>query len=377
MRYLTFLMVSLVAQAVHAEVIFGPFVQYPENDPGMVTVAWETDEVDQSRLEFMVNEEEYWTYLSEPTFTTWHEMTFEVGPGEHFVYSIVGDSQVYTGQAQPLSCEEISFLVMGDTRNGHEAHNSVVAQMASVPHASFYLHSGDMVGSGSSQAQWDQFFDIQMPLMQRLPIVPAVGNHDGSRDNPALYPNRFVLPGNELYYSFQWGNIAVVTLDGHVSVDADGNFNEAQLEWLYAELERYDNDPLIDHIVIQTHVGPYGSAHGRSGSTAMRLLLDTFAEHGVSLIISGHDHLFEWGWTENDIPYIVSAGGGAPLYNPRSGLQSQGNIVEYVESVHHYVEVHVTGETLHFQAFDIYGERLMENWVTYDPQVGRFEGPAD
>lgn len=63
----------------------------------------------------------------------------------------------------------------------------------------------------------------------------------------------------------------------------------------------------------------------------------------VDLVISGHDHAYERG-DDHGLRYIVSGGGGAPLY-PRDARR--GMTVKYAEE-YHYVRVDVDTSRVRF-----------------------------
>lgn len=229
-----------------------------------------------------------------------------------------------------------TFLSIGDTRSDHDDHESVVeAMIEHAGDAEFYLHSGDMVNDGTDRREWDRWFGIEGPLMARIPIVPAIGNHDGYRGEDNGFFERF---GVRTFHAWEspGSDILVISVDTHVEITGDRSFNEEQREWLHDTLADCSDYALC---VVQAHVGPYGAAAGRSGSAQMRDLLDEFEMAGVDLILSGHDHLYERGLTENGIRYVTSAGGGAPIYSPRSDPGAQGNTVEVVEGRHHFLRV--------------------------------------
>src|SRR5262249_43424957 len=71
----------------------------------------------------------------------------------------------------------LTFIVYGDTRSYAEAHRRVMERVRSeVP--DFLLGTGDMVDEGSREDQWQQFFDIEGPLLRDNVLYPSVGNHD-------------------------------------------------------------------------------------------------------------------------------------------------------------------------------------------------------
>ena len=78
----------------------------------------------------------------------------------------------------------------------------------------------------------------------------------------------------------------------------------------------------------------------------------------------GHDHTYQH-YLKNGIHYVISGGGGAPLYDvdkPPTG------ITQKVVSIENFVKVTVSGSTAHFKAIDINGATIEE----YDiKEIGR------
>lgn len=260
-----------------------------------------------------------------------------------------------------------TFLSIGDTRSDHEDHQSVIdAMIDQADEADFYLHSGDMVNDGTSSQEWRYWFGIEGPLMARLPIVPAIGNHDGYRGEDNGFEERF---GVRTFHDWEspGGNILIISVDTHVAITGSRGFNDEQSLWLEEALGRCSDYLLC---VVQAHVGPYGAAEGRSGSSQMRDMLDDFQDAGVDLILSGHDHMYERGFTTNQILYITSAGGGAPLYSPRSDPGAQGNTVEVVEARHHFLRVDLDAKagTARIRAFGTDGVAFDEYELELGPE---------
>jgi 3',5'-cyclic AMP phosphodiesterase CpdA len=196
----------------------------------------------------------------------------------------------------------------------------------------FVLHTGDMVENGLVADQWTTFFAVERDLMRQAPLYGVLGNHEA---NSALYFDAFHLPGNERWYSFDYGNVHLVALevDGYASI-APGS---EQIAWLENDLAQTAQP----WKVVFFHIPPYSSgAHG-SDLTVRAALEPIFIRYGVDLVFNGHDHDYERS-VANDIVYIVTGGGGAPLYpqvnsNPAS---------VYFTSTHHSVLVNVIGSTL-------------------------------
>ena len=88
----------------------------------------------------------------------------------------------------------------------------------------------------------------------------------------------------------------------------------------------------------------------------MTALTPMFEKYHVSAAFFGHDHNYQH-YLKNSIHYVVTGGGGAPLYDvskPAAG------ITQKVASVENFVGVSVNGKTVHFEAIAIDGSKLEE-----------------
>ena len=289
-----------------------------------------------------------------------------------------------TFRAAPPPRAPFRALILGDTRSDHDSHRAAVTA-ASSSNSHVWMHTGDMVSDGGVEEQWRTFFEIESSLMQSVPQFGAIGNHDESGGDAANYINYYSLPVNspvpEFYYSFNYGNLHWIVLDHHVNVDPEllcflrimdwsTCFNEAQLAWLGDDLAAASSNPDIDHIFVSLHMGPYSSKDGRTGSGQMRHILPMLADHGVEMIISGHDHYYERGFSENGVGYMISAGGGAGLYEVTDpGPLAPPHTIAYNESIHHYTVVDIDYLCVTFNAYYLDGSLMDHYDYCSDPKV--------
>ncbi len=237
-----------------------------------------------------------------------------------------------------------TFVVLGDTRTQHDVHRAVVARvLAAAP--DLVLHTGDLVGDGSDPAQWDTFFEIEGDLLARVPFYPALGNHES---NSPLYFERFDLPGNERWYTFDYQHARFVCLqiDGYARFDPDSE----QYAWLEQTLAANTQPWLF----VFFHFPPYTSAEEAGYETLLRArLVPLFERYGVDVVFNGHKHNYERNEV-NGVTYIVTGGGGAPLY----AMQEREPTQAAFAMAHHFVLVEIVGDHLKATAISIDGEAL-------------------
>ena len=70
-------------------------------------------------------------------------------------------------------------------------------------------------------------------------------------------------------------------------------------------------------------------------------------KHGVDIVVSGHNHCYEH-YIVDGIQYVVTGGGGAPLYSVNQAGAPAEELSLFVNgtTVHHYVRVEATDEKL-------------------------------
>ncbi|MBI5481276.1 MAG: metallophosphoesterase [Deltaproteobacteria bacterium] len=310
-----------------ALIVKGPHLQ--DVRPDRVTVLWEQQTAGPGQVTVGA------AVFSSPGATLIHEVKVTgLAPHTDYTYTVQADGSSEGGgfTTAPLDpSAPFVFVAVGDNRSIHSDHQLVVNAIIAEGPLAFLVNTGDMVSTGSAAADWQTFFDVEVPLIRNTPWYPTIGNHEEDSGLPHFYTDLLAPPpsgpGQEAYYSVRYGNTAFLVLDGHVNVVSRAfglwtDFDDAQRAWVAATLPTFSADPSIRHIFVFTHEPPYSSKDGRTGSHALRLFLDLFAQHRVDAVITGHDHYLERGESPQGTRYFIMGGGGAPLY----ANSSEGNL---------------------------------------------------
>lgn len=251
------------------------------------------------------------------------------------------------------------FVAYGDTRftdpndteaSNAEARRTLVQAIADV-HPAFVSIGGDISYRGANPNDW-KVWDTETAVWRdrKIPILPALGNHDLKGDEAtalANYFGRFPEIERNRYYSARAGNILMLVLDS--SLDETSG---AQGAWLTAKLDSVPTD--VDFVLIVLHHPPYTSSSdskmfggGHSArSPELRLAKMLEARQGQLrprlVVFSGHVHNYE-RHEHAGIPFFVTGGGGAHAYpierDPKDRFQSKD--INY-----HYLLGEVDGRTL-------------------------------
>jgi hypothetical protein len=233
--------------------------------------------------------------------------------------------------------EPFSFVVLGDTRSGHEAHAGVIRAIVNDfagDYPDFYINTGDLVASGESIDDWHSFFEIEKILCPMSVFVPAFGNHEGG-DNlqPSLF-RKFFSSG--AYYAFPYGNSLFLIIDTEdPTLTTPGT---PQRQFILDQLKNASINPEIRFkFVIFHQPGMTTSSHSPTWViTAPNGLIDLFEEYNVDAIFMGHNHNYEHTFV-NGIHHLVSGGGGAGLYD----FDFESDSTVYKESAYHFLRVSV------------------------------------
>jgi hypothetical protein len=290
--------------------------------------------------------------VSDPASTMHVIRASGLTPGTRYAYSFkVGDTTAtgeLTTAPPPSSTEPFSFLVYGDNRTDDVAHATVVRAMMQTP-SDFIVNTGDYVQDGASSEDWQSFFDVERPLLRDRCMFGCVGNHEITDGAGANYL-RYLGPRSDahgdgdkpkLYGSFRWGTTRFFLLDAMESF-ADG----PERSWLDDELVRADAESDVKWRIAVLHHSPWSAGpHGGNRRVISAGIPALLAQHHVDLLLAGHDHIYERGLAAG-IPYLVSGGGGAPLYPIDHPLAS----TRKAESVHHFIEAVVSADAIRITA---------------------------
>jgi len=335
-------------------IIRGPIVQ--RVGERSATVVFETDLPMLGEVRWGTAASSYDRRVSDGEAATRHALTLEGLPRDQEIHyqaaatmepgAADDPSADFAFHVAPAAGEVVRFVVYGDVRGGHEVHGEITrAALGEAP--DFVVSTGDMVQRGIDEADWQRYFAVSRDLLARIPVYPVIGNHDtggGGEGAGRRLEDAFALPDRPegcppgaAWYSFEVGGVHVVILDSNRYED------ERQLAWLRADLTAARAGG-ARAIFAAAHHGPYSRGPHGGEPTAAARYAPVLAAAGASLFFSGHDHLYERGEV-GGLGYVVSGGGGAPLYAPRCGTPGKPACkpdgARMVVSVHHYVVVEV------------------------------------
>jgi hypothetical protein len=237
----------------------------------------------------------------------------------------------------PNRVDTVKFAVLGDNGSGDKGQQDVAAQMAAVRQAfrfDFVVMVGDnFYGSQSPSDLVKKFDRPYKPLLDAgVTFHAALGNHDE--------PERVGYPplnmAGQRYYTYVRGPIRFFVLDTNV-MDAP------QLRWFESALEQAKESWKIAYF----HHPIYGSAKRHGSAVDLRVLLEPLLlRHGVRVVFTGHDHIYERLRPQKGIVYFVAGSGGKLR---RGDLERSPMTAAGFDQDQAFMIVEVAGDELYFQ----------------------------
>ena len=209
-----------------------------------------------------------------------------------------------------------------DTDAANPTARQTLVQAIAQTNPAFVSFGGDIVYNGYDANDW-KVWDTETAVWRasKIPVYPALGNHDLHGDEKvalANYFQRFPNLKNSRYYSVRAANILMLVLDS--SLDENSG---PQGQWLTEKLDHISGD--VDFIFLVLHHPPYtsssdakkfGGGHSsRSREQELAKMLEARQQNLRARIIvfSGHVHNYE-RHEHGGVNYFVTGGAGAHAY---------------------------------------------------------------
>lgn len=320
--------------------------------------------------------------------------------------------------AWPADGEPWRIVAYGDHGVGTQSNASallVPTVAARQPHA--VLHLGDIAYADGTPSVWDEWFRMVEPLAATTLYMATPGNHEhegyhvasgpspdqasftgSALDAYEQYRQRFHLPGQgELHYSFDLGPVHVVSINSEdlcatqpatepvpwrvslpcgaenqlLPLEGDRPLppNQELLDWLVADLVANADAPWT---LVMLHRPVYSSGAYSGESVLRESFVPVFEEHGVDLVLSGHDHNYQRSfplragapddpglasYPQGSSPiYVVSGGAGEGYYSLRDPAPAW---TASRTTAFHFLEIQAWPQGLRLTALDTFtGEAL-------------------
>ncbi|MGD9780529.1 MAG: metallophosphoesterase [Kiritimatiellia bacterium] len=329
------------APAAAAALVRGPYVQMG-HFTNQSTVVWRTDSSADGAVDYGL--------------TTAYGMTAAAGSGYQHEATITGlipgTTYYYRVRSGGTTLASASFrsgktagtpFRIGLFSDTHQGGNAAIGNLLALAEPDLLLAIGDVTDDGLYSDLDNNLFSKMGAVLAAAPLYWTPGNHD-VRDGFAACREAFVLPENEQSYSFEYADALIVSLNAE---DLPGT------AWLANALAASSKPWKI----VMFHEPAYSPDGGHGENETIRdQYVPVMEQHGVQLMISGHNHFYYRSSPVNGLVQLITGptgnrtrdAGTAPCYS---------QWVVNGTAAHTFVVLDVDGSVLRIRTFDEAGNQ--------------------
>ncbi|SDX06029.1 PA14 domain-containing protein [Paenibacillus sp. CF384] len=316
-------------------------------------------------------------------------------PATAYQYRVGSDgnwSQTGSFTTEAEDVKNFNFLYMTDSQGGNSQDYEVWANTMRqatqhVTDPKFLLMTGDQVDAGALESQWLDYFGKPQDMLMNLPIMAAVGNHEGPYNDNYYYhfnyPNNSIAnplpPGSVYAYDYGDAHIMVLNTMDIGWDDAQKKAFDQEVDWLKREVAETDKK----WKVVAFHKAIYSVGNHALDSDILALrqrMYPIFDELGIDVVLQGHDHTFmrSYQMYNNQAIKDVEKDGDGRVLNPDGTLYMinnsaatkfydvKDNVDRYYAAVYQQPKVAIYS-----------GVKMTENSFTIDSYKSGEETPFD
>ena len=233
-----------------------------------------------------------------------------LSPAADYEYRLV--SETSAGDWLPLHTagdDSFQCILFPDSQSSDYSDWEHIAQEAARrnPEAAFFINMGDIVDNGEDHTQWRAWFHAVEGIIERIPFVPVMGNHETYDQNwevrlPEAYLRYFAAPENgsrdfaRYYYSFDYGAAHFIVLNSQwdETESFKPGLKEEQMDWLREDVRQSAKQwkiALIHKDVLQYRI--HNRPERKEGiSDVGEVFMPLFEELGIDIVFTAHLHTY-------------------------------------------------------------------------------------
>jgi predicted phosphodiesterase len=240
----------------------------------------------------------------------------------------------------------LKFLALGDNGTGDREQYELAQQMVkareSFPFDLAIMLGDNMYGSQRPADYVRKFEQPYAPLLAAgVRFQASIGNHD----RPEQVSYKLFNMNGQRYYSYVHGNARFLALEST-------QMDPKQLAWVETVLR----DAREEWKICYFHHPLYSNAARHGSSVDLRVLLEPlFLKHGVDVVFSGHDHVYERLVPQKGIHYFVSGSGGKLR---RGNMRRSAQTAAFFDQDLSFMLVEIAGADLFFRVVSRTGQTV-------------------
>lgn len=258
----------------------------------------------------------------------------------------------------PNKPDSLKFAVIGDNGTGDEPQYELGGEMHRVrerfPFTLVLMLGDNFYGRQRPEDLRNKFDRPYAPLLAAgVRFRAVIGNHD----EPHTIGYAPLNMDGRRYYTFAEGSARFFAIDSNT-------LDQRELHWLTGALAAatepwkiaYFHHPLYSN----------GDRHGSSIETRV-LLEPLLRKYGVSVVFSGHDHMYERLTPQHGITYFVCGSGGQLR---KGGLKSASTTAAGHDQDRVFLVGEIDGDLLFFEALTRTGAIVDTGVIQRRPSIG-------
>jgi len=238
----------------------------------------------------------------------------------------------------PARPDSLKFAAIGDSGTGDRPQYDVGQRMAT-ERMRFPFELVIMLGDNLYGRQQPEDFvtKFERPyaalLSAGVVFYASLGNHDNPRN--AQYEGFHM--GGERYYTFNRKNTRFFVLDSN-------QMDPRQLAWIEDALRQSQDEWKICYF----HHPLYSNGKRHGSDVQLRVALEPLlVKHGVNLVFSGHDHIYERLTPQKGISYFVSGSAGELR---KGDVRPSAETAAYFDQDQSFMLLEIAGDQLFYEA---------------------------
>jgi hypothetical protein len=182
----------------------------------------------------------------------------------------------------------------------------------------------------------------------------SLGNHDRP-ENVSYKPYNM---NGQRYYTYVRNEVRFFALDSTL-------MDRTQLTWIETSLR----DAREDWKICYFHHPLYSNADRHGSSVDLRVILEPiFVKYGVSVVFSGHDHVYERLKPQKGIYYFVSGSAGQLR---KGNMSPTDQTAAYFDQDQSFMLLEIVGADMFFQTISRTGKTVDSGVIHRKTQVGQ------
>jgi len=291
------------------------------------------------------------------------------------VWKPVDSSETASPAPPPDPSEQtLTFLFFSDTQPDPETMDFtgvgelLVLAIERHENISLVTFGGDTVDNGANAAEWLDFHRATGAALDNKVTAAVAGNHDNhvfladQFSYPSVAPSS---PAEGFFYTLRMGHVFFLMLDSNIM----GAANESDIEWLQGELQSDTARQADWRIAVMHHpMWPTSDIPKdiQRAETMREHFLPILEEHGVTLILCGHQHTYSrthamrgdtMASDGSGVVQIMAASGGKASYAP-----GERDYIAVGSTAPNYVLLEADSQSLIVTAYD--GEHKVIDYFT-------------